>query len=95
MCYAIVSGNGKNKFYFTRIERGMCARWDDDGYGQIVCKVKKIPRKETGKEKGIQVVGHYVPELSMARKFRTREKAESMIAEYSVLRFCHVEEVPV
>lgn len=95
MCYAIVSGSGNNKLYFTRIERGMCATWDSDGIGQMVYKIKKIPKKETGKEKGIQVVGHYVPELSMARKFRTREKAESLIAEYPVLRFCHVEEVPV
>lgn len=93
MSYAIVNGEGKNKLYLTGIERGMCARWDDDGYGQIVCKVKKIPRKETGKEKGIQIVGHYKPCIEEARKFRTREKAEQMIAENPILRFCRVEEV--
>ena len=95
MCYAIVTGSEKNKLYFTRIERGMCASWDSDGIGQVVYKIKRIPRKEDGREKGIQIVGHYVPELAMARKFRSREKAEALIKEYPVLRFCRVEEVTV
>lgn len=95
MYYAIVNGYENHKLYLTGIERGMCTRWDDDGYGQTVCKVKKIKRTETGKEKGLQVVGHYKPDIESARKFRTREKAEQTIRENPVLRFCRVEEVIV
>ena len=93
MYYVIANGSGKNKLDLTRVERGMCATWDSDGLGRMVCKVKRVPVRETGKEKGLQVVGHYNPDAAKARKFRTREKAEQLIAENRVLRFCHVEEM--
>lgn len=95
MCYAIVTGSEKNKLYFTKIERDMCTSCDSDGIGEVVYKIKRIPKKEDGREKGGQIVGYYVPELAMARKFRSREKAEELIKAYPVLRFCRVEEVTV
>ena len=93
MYYAIVNGDAGNKLYLTGIEKGKCAVWDTDGLGQMVCKVKRITRKDTGNEKGIQVVGHYKPDARDARKFRTVEAAQKMIDENPVLRFCRVEEV--
>ena len=93
MIYAIVNGAMDGKLYLKSIDRGMCASWSSDGWGQLVCKVKRIPKKETGKEKGLQIVGRYTRDLEEAQLFRNREDAERVIQENSVLRYCRVEEV--
>lgn len=91
--YAIVSGSEEHPLYLTGITKGRCATWESDGIGRIVRKVERKPVKETGAEKGLQIVGHYMPDVSKARMFRSIEAAQKLISEYKVLRFCRVKEV--
>lgn len=93
MCYAIVNGIGQNKFYLTGIEKGYCMDWDYDAQGKVIRKVERVPVREKGREKGLQIVGKYMKDPGRAMRFQSRETAEKKIQEYPVLRFCRVEEV--
>ena len=45
MSYAIVNCIGKNKFYLCGLNRGYAVEWENDGFGQMIRKVERIPKK--------------------------------------------------
>lgn len=91
--FCIVNGSMNNKLYLTEVQKAPSATWGTDAAGKIVCKQRRCGRKDVCEEGGYQTVGRYKADVAEARKFRTREKAEKLIAETPVLRFCRVEEV--
>lgn len=91
--YAICNGDGVKRLWLQKLERALPMIWDADGKGEVSPRQMELPPKGSPREAGVQVTARYRPEAANARKFRTRERAEQVIRENPVLRFCHVEEV--
>lgn len=83
--FVIVNARGKGKVYFVKVEKSKKALWTTGPYGEI--RKKRGDEMHTTHEESVVV---YTEDVQKAAKFETREAAESVIAENSILRFCQV-----
>ena len=85
--FVIVNTRGKGKVYFVKVEKSKKAIWTTGPYGEI--RKKRGNETQTTFEESVAV---YQEDIQKAAKYETREAAESVIAENSILQFCHIEE---
>ena len=83
--FVIVNTRGKGKVYFVKVEKSKKAIWTTGPYGEI--RKKRGGEMHTTHEESVVVYTEYVQK---AATYETREAAESVIAENSILRFCQV-----
>ena len=83
--FVIVNTRGKGKVYFVKVQKSKKAIWTTGPYGEI--RQKRGGEMHTTHEESVVV---YTEDVQKAAKFETREAAESVIAENSILRFCQV-----
>jgi hypothetical protein len=83
--FVIVNARGKGKVYFVKIEKSKKAIWTTGPYGEI--RKKRGNENQTTFEESVAV---YTEDVQKAATFETREAAESVIAENSILQFCQV-----
>lgn len=83
--YVIVNARGKGKVYFVKVEKSKKALWTTGPYGEI--RKKRGGELQTVHEESVAVYTEYVKK---AATYETREAAENVIAENSILRFCQV-----
>ena len=81
--FVIVNTRGKGKVYFVKVEKSKKALWTTGPYGEI--RKKRGGELQTVHEESVAV---YTEDVQKAATYETREAAESMIAENSILRFC-------
>ena len=85
--FVIVNSRGKEKVYFVKVEKSKKALWTTGPYGEI--RKKRGGELQTVHEESVAV---YTEVVQKAATYETREVAESVIAENSILQFCHIEE---
>jgi len=83
--FVIVNTRGKGKVYFVKVEKSKKALWTTGPYGEI--RKKRGSEMHTTHEESVAV---YTEDVQKAAKYETREAAESVIAENSILQFCQV-----
>ena len=83
--FVIVNARGKGKVYFVKVEKSKKALWTTGPYGEI--RKKRGGELQTVHEESVSV---YTEDVQKAATFETREAAESVIAENSILQFCQV-----
>ena len=83
--FVIVNTRGKGKVYFVKVEKSKKALWTTGPYGEI--RKKRGGELQTVHEESVAV---YTEDVKKAATFETRESAESVITENSILRFCQV-----
>ena len=83
--FVIVNARGKGKVYFVKVEKSKKALWTTGPYGEI--RKKRGGELQTTHEESVVV---YTEDVQKAAKYETREAAENVIAENSILRFCQV-----
>ena len=84
--FVIVNTRGKGKIYFVKVEKSKKTLWTTGPYGEI--RKKSGGELQTVHEESVAV---YAEDVQKAAKFKTRKAAESVIAENSILQFCHIE----
>lgn len=85
--FVIVNTRGKGKVYFVKVDKSKKAIWTTGPYGEI--RKKRGGELQTVHEESVAV---YTEDVQKAATYETREAAESVIAENSILQFCHIEE---
>ena len=85
--FVIVNARGKGKVYFVKVEKSKKALWTTGPYGEI--RKKRGGELQTVHEESVAV---YTEDVQKAATFETREAAEAVIVENSILQFCHIEE---
>ena len=85
--FVIVNARGKGKVYFVKVEKSKKALWTTGPYGEI--RKKRGGELQTVHEESVAV---YTEDVQKAATYETREAAESVIAENSILRFCQIED---
>jgi len=83
--FVIVNARGKGKVYFVKVEKSKKALWTTGPYGEI--RKKRGGELQTVHEESVAV---YAEDVQKAATYETREAAEAVIAENSILRFCQV-----
>jgi len=83
--FVIVNARGKGKVYFVKVQKSKRTIWTLGPYGEI--RKKRGGELQTVHEESVAV---YTEDVQKAAKYETREAAESVIAENSILRFCQV-----
>ena len=83
--FVIVNARGKGKIYFVKVEKSKKAIWTTGPYGEI--RKKRGGELQTVHEESVAV---YAEDVQKAATYETRESAESVITENSILRFCQV-----
>jgi hypothetical protein len=81
----IVNARGKGKVYFVKVQKSKKAIWTTGPYGEI--RKKRGGELQTVHDESVAV---YMEDVRKAAKYETREVAESVIAENSILQFCQV-----
>ena len=83
--FVIANTRGKGKVYFVKVEKSKKALWTTGPYGEI--RKKSGGELQTVHEESVAV---YTEDVQKAATYETREAAERVIAENSILRFCQV-----
>ena len=83
--FVIVNTRGKGKIYFVKVEKSKKTLWTTGPYGEI--RKKSGGELQTVHEESVAV---YAEDVQKAATYETRESAESVITENSILRFCQV-----
>jgi len=83
--FVIANTRGREKVYFVKVEKSKKAIWTTGPYGEI--RKKRGGELQTTHEESVVV---YTEDVQKAAKYETREAAENVIAENSILRFCQV-----
>lgn len=83
--FVIVNTRGNGKVYFVKIQKSKKMIWTLGPYGEI--RKKRGGELQTVHEESVVV---YTEDIQKAEQFETREVAENVIAENSILRFCQV-----
>lgn len=83
--YVIVNARGKGKVYFVKVQKSKKALWTTGPYGEI--RKKRGGELQTVHEESVAV---YTEDVQKAAKYETREAAEAVIVDNSILRFCQV-----
>lgn len=81
--FVIVNARGKGKVYFVKVEKSKKALWTTGPYGEI--RKKRGGELQTVHEESVAV---YTEDVQKAATYETREAAERVIAENSILQFC-------
>ena len=83
--FVIVNARGKGKVYFVKVQKSKRTIWTLGPYGEI--RKKRGGEMHTTHEESVVV---YTEDVQKAATYETREAAESVIAENSILQFCQV-----
>jgi len=83
--FVIVNARGKGKVYFVKIQKSKKTIWTLGPYGEI--RQKRGGELQTVHEESVAV---YTEDVQKAATYETREAAEAVITENSILRFCQV-----
>jgi len=83
--FVIVNARGKGKVYFVKVEKSKKALWTTGPYGEI--RKKRGGELQTVHEESVAV---YTEDVQKAATYETRDAAEAVIAENSILQFCQV-----
>ena len=83
--FVIVNTRGKGKVYFVKIQKSKKTIWTLGPYGEI--RQKRGGELQTVHEESVAV---YTEDVQKVAKYETREAAENVIAENSILQFCQV-----
>jgi len=83
--FVIANTRGKGKVYFVKVEKSKKALWTTGPYGEI--RKKRGGELQTVHEESVAV---YTEDVQKAATYETRDAAESVIVENSILQFCQV-----
>jgi len=83
--FVIANTRGREKVYFIKVEKSKKALWTTGPYGEI--RKKRGGEMHTTHEESVAV---YTEDVQKAATYETREAAEAVITENSILRFCQV-----
>ncbi len=83
--FVIVNTRGLGKVYFVKVEKSKKAICTTGPYGEI--RKKRGGELLTVHEESVAV---YTEDVQKAAKYETREAAEAVIVDNSILRFCQV-----
>jgi len=83
--FVIVNARGKGKVYFVKIQKSKKTIWTLGPYGEI--RQKRGGELQTVHEESVAV---YTEDVQKAATYETREAAEAVITENSILQFCQV-----
>ena len=83
--FVIVNTRGKGKVYFVKIQKSKKTIWTLGPYGEI--RQKRGGELQTVHEESVAV---YTEDVQKAATYETREAAEAVITENSILQFCQV-----